>query len=61
MPYLGIRYSFPENPSFKLNEMSIYMDGFKIQDVLKNSHGILNGQINVLSGRRYGAVAAHLL
>ena len=46
VPYLGVRYSFPENPSFKLNEMSIYMEGFKIQDVLKNSHGILNGQIN---------------
>ena len=30
VPYLGVRYSFPENPSFILDKMSIYMDNFKI-------------------------------
>ena len=43
VPYLGVRYSFPENPSFILDEMSIYMDNFKIQDTQMKSFGILDG------------------
>ena len=46
VPYLGVRYSFPENPSFKLNGMSIGIQDFKIEDVLKNTSGILSGKIN---------------
>ena len=46
VPYLGVRYSFPENPSFILDKMSIYMDNFKIQDTQMNSFGILDGKIN---------------
>ena len=46
VPYLGVRYSFPENPSFKLEGMSIKMEDFVIEDVLKNTKGILSGKIN---------------
>ena len=46
VPYLGVRYAFPENPYFILDKMSIYMDNFKIQDTQMNSFGILDGKIN---------------
>ena len=46
VPYLGVRYKFPENPSFKLDKMSIKMENFIIQDVFKNTTGILEGSIN---------------
>jgi len=46
VPYLGVRYSFPENPSFKLEGMSIKMEDFVIEDVLKKTKGILSGKIN---------------
>ena len=45
VPYLGVRYSFPENPSFELNQMSINIDAFKIKDLSKNSTGLMNGKI----------------
>ena len=46
VPYLGVRYAFPSNPSFKLSGMSIYINNFKLQDSSKKTEGILTGQIN---------------
>ena len=46
VPYLGVRYGFPENPSFILDNMTIIMNDFKIKDTFMKTDGFLSGQIN---------------
>ena len=46
VPYLGIRYGFKDNPSFKVDNEKIIIDNFIIEDKKMKTFGFMNGQLS---------------
>ena len=46
VPYLGINYSFKDNPAFKVDNEKIIIDNFIIEDKKMKTFGFMNGQLS---------------
>ena len=46
VPYLGLRYGFKDDPTFTLNNQTININNFIINEKISNTSGIMSGKIS---------------